>query len=253
MRKGAPHVVLRVAGPVLVLLSIAVIATGVAALAAGRSAHWLVDVHKVSFILWFVVMTVHVLGHVLDTPKLAVADYRPAARRGGLRARRRVAASGDRADPGDRAARRVRSRQLRVDGRMAPPHGSLTRATHTRSTRMGRPGQNADMAQINKVKVATFSLSASSPDGDDTPYLEWHQLDHMPEQYQIPGLLFAHRWASTPRVPRAPARCRRSASNRPTTSCTTCSANRSRRRSTSGSRSERTSPRSAGSRTAFPR
>ena len=51
---------------------------------------------------------------------------------------------------------------------------------------------------IKKVKVATFSLSASSPDGDDTPYLEWHQLDHMPEQYQIPGLLFAHRWASTP-------------------------------------------------------
>jgi hypothetical protein len=51
---------------------------------------------------------------------------------------------------------------------------------------------------INKVKVAAFSLSASSPDGDDGPYLEWHQLDHMPEQYQIPGLLFAHRWASTP-------------------------------------------------------
>ncbi len=50
----------------------------------------------------------------------------------------------------------------------------------------------------NKVKFAAMSLSASSPDGDDGPYLEWHQLDHMPEQYQIPGLLQGQRWASTP-------------------------------------------------------
>jgi hypothetical protein len=50
----------------------------------------------------------------------------------------------------------------------------------------------------NKVKVAAMSLSASSPEGDDAPYLEWHQLDHMPEQYQIPGLLYGQRWASTP-------------------------------------------------------
>src|SRR6476660_2027395 len=38
VRKGAPHVVLRIAGPILVLTTIAVIATGIAALAAGRSA-----------------------------------------------------------------------------------------------------------------------------------------------------------------------------------------------------------------------
>jgi hypothetical protein len=50
----------------------------------------------------------------------------------------------------------------------------------------------------NKVKLAAMSLSASSRDGDDAPYLEWHQLDHMPEQYQIPGLLYGQRWASTP-------------------------------------------------------
>jgi hypothetical protein len=50
----------------------------------------------------------------------------------------------------------------------------------------------------NKVKVAGMSMSASSPDGDDSVYLEWHSLDHMPEQYQIPGLLYGQRWASTP-------------------------------------------------------
>lgn len=61
-----------------------------------------------------------------------------------------------------------------------------------------RPECDMSPEAIDKVKVAAFSLSASSLDGDDAPYLEWHQLDHMPEQYQIPGLLYAHRWASTP-------------------------------------------------------
>jgi hypothetical protein len=51
---------------------------------------------------------------------------------------------------------------------------------------------------MNKVKLGFFSLSHSSPGGDDRDYLAWHQLDHMPEQYLLPGLLFAQRWASTP-------------------------------------------------------
>jgi hypothetical protein len=50
---------------------------------------------------------------------------------------------------------------------------------------------------MNKIKLGFFSLSHHSPGGDDRAYLEWHQLDHMPEQYQLPGLLFAQRWAST--------------------------------------------------------
>ncbi len=51
---------------------------------------------------------------------------------------------------------------------------------------------------MNRVKVGFFSLSHRSPSGDDRPYLEWHQMDHMPEQYQLPGMLLAQRWASTP-------------------------------------------------------
>jgi hypothetical protein len=51
---------------------------------------------------------------------------------------------------------------------------------------------------MNKIKVGFFSLSHRAADGNDAAYLEWHQLDHMPEQYQLPGLLFAQRWASTP-------------------------------------------------------
>lgn len=51
---------------------------------------------------------------------------------------------------------------------------------------------------MNKIKLGFFSLSHHSADGDDRGYLEWHQLDHMPEQYQLPGLVFGARWASTP-------------------------------------------------------
>jgi hypothetical protein len=51
---------------------------------------------------------------------------------------------------------------------------------------------------MGKVKAGVFSLSASSRSGDDAAYLRWHALDHMPEQYQIAGVLWAQRWASTP-------------------------------------------------------
>lgn len=49
---------------------------------------------------------------------------------------------------------------------------------------------------MNRVKLGFFSLSGTSPSGDDREYLAWHQLDHMPEQYQLPGLIHGHRWAS---------------------------------------------------------
>lgn len=51
---------------------------------------------------------------------------------------------------------------------------------------------------MNRVKVAFFSLSRRSPDGNDRSYLAWHQLDHMPEQYQLSGLVLGQRWVSTP-------------------------------------------------------
>jgi hypothetical protein len=54
------------------------------------------------------------------------------------------------------------------------------------------------MEPENRVKVGFFSLSRRSPDGDDRSYLAWHQLDHMPEQYLLPGLVLGQRWVSTP-------------------------------------------------------
>ena len=51
---------------------------------------------------------------------------------------------------------------------------------------------------MNRVKLGFFSLTSRSARGDDRPYLGWHQLDHMPEQYQLAGLVNGQRWASTP-------------------------------------------------------
>lgn len=41
-------------------------------------------------------------------------------------------------------------------------------------------------------------MSARATDGADAAYLEWHLLDHLPEQYRLPGLRLGQRWVSTP-------------------------------------------------------
>jgi hypothetical protein len=71
VRKGAPHVVLRVIGPLVVISTGAVIGTGIALLVDhGRSDTWL-TLHQASFITWIAVTAVHFLGHlhgaVVDT------------------------------------------------------------------------------------------------------------------------------------------------------------------------------------------
>jgi len=71
--KGPPHVVLRVLGPVVVVTTVGLLATGIGAIVDQQS-FWFGRAHKAFFILWFGAMTVHVLGHALETPALAVAD-----------------------------------------------------------------------------------------------------------------------------------------------------------------------------------
>ena len=76
--KGPPPIILRFLGPAVVVTTIGVLVTGIGALAAGPSTRWLVQAHKLSFLIWFAAMTVHVLGHILETPALAFADWRRA-------------------------------------------------------------------------------------------------------------------------------------------------------------------------------
>ena len=57
------------------------------------------------------------------------------------------------------------------------------------------------------VTAVFVSLSARDPEGRDAEYLEWHTLDHRPEQYRLRDLRGSLRFVSTPqcRSARAPA------------------------------------------------
>jgi hypothetical protein len=74
--KGPPPIALRVLAPGVVLTTVALFGTGVALLIAGPPSDTLIFAHKLSFIAWVALMTLHVLGHLLEVPKLALADWR---------------------------------------------------------------------------------------------------------------------------------------------------------------------------------
>lgn len=80
--KGPPLPIFRLIGPVVVVLTLAVFATGIALLLGPRS--WrsqMLLVHRDSFIVWFGVMAVHVLGHLAETAQLAPRDWLRRSRR----------------------------------------------------------------------------------------------------------------------------------------------------------------------------
>ncbi len=81
-RKGPPAPLLRLLGPFVVVLTVVVFASGIGLLLVPVHLHSeLLLLHKASFVLWFVAMVVHVLGHLLDTARLAPRDYYRATRR----------------------------------------------------------------------------------------------------------------------------------------------------------------------------
>lgn len=68
--RGAPPLALRMLGPLVVLSTLAVFATGTVLLAEGPGASGtLRTLHKVSFIVWIAVTVPHVLGHLPDLPR----------------------------------------------------------------------------------------------------------------------------------------------------------------------------------------
>ena len=81
-RKGPPPILLRLLGPVVAILTVVVLASGVALLLASLAwSSQLLFVHKASFVLWFCAMTVHVLGHLAEVARLAPRDWLRRARR----------------------------------------------------------------------------------------------------------------------------------------------------------------------------
>ena len=75
-RRGVPPLLLRLLGPVVVVTTFGVFASGIALLIVPHG--WrtsLFFLHKATFILWFGATAIHVLGHILETSRLAPADF----------------------------------------------------------------------------------------------------------------------------------------------------------------------------------
>ena len=73
---------LRMLGPVVVILTLVLLFSGVGLLLVSGS--WLpllMKVHKASFVLWFGAMTIHVLAHVSEVFRLAPRDWLRRTRR----------------------------------------------------------------------------------------------------------------------------------------------------------------------------
>ena len=89
-RKGPPALVLRLLGPIVIVLTVVVLASGVGLVVLPRSFRQeLFFLHRASFVLWLGVMAIHVLGHLVETMQLAPRDWL-------LRSRREVARASSR-------------------------------------------------------------------------------------------------------------------------------------------------------------
>jgi len=79
--KGPPPLPLRLMAPVLVASVIAVLASGVALLVTGRKSNLLLTSHKVSFIIFGVLLAVHFLAHIPRVARSVRTDWSAARRR----------------------------------------------------------------------------------------------------------------------------------------------------------------------------
>lgn len=91
--KGPPPTALRVTGPFVVVLTVVLFGSGVLLL-IGPTAwrHPMLQLHQASFVAWFILMAVHVLGHLGDMVRLSTKDWARRTRRlvPGSRTRRLV-------------------------------------------------------------------------------------------------------------------------------------------------------------------
>lgn len=75
-RKGPPPVILRLLGPALVVVTVLMLASGVALVSVPHlGGSQMLFIHKASFVLWFGAMVIHVLGHLVETARLAPRDF----------------------------------------------------------------------------------------------------------------------------------------------------------------------------------
>jgi hypothetical protein len=80
-RKGPPAPFMRPLGPLVMCTSLAVLGTGVALAVVGPGDQRWMFLHKASFVLWFGVMTIHVLVYAPRLPRLLLGGGRTAFER----------------------------------------------------------------------------------------------------------------------------------------------------------------------------
>jgi hypothetical protein len=85
VRKGPPPALLRVLGPFVTISTLAVLGTGIGLLAVQPGEGLLLTAHKASFIVWFCLMSVHVVGHLREALSASWREVREASRRQRLR------------------------------------------------------------------------------------------------------------------------------------------------------------------------
>src|SRR5438128_4242383 len=64
VQAGPPHLLLRLLGPVVVVSTIALLATGIALVVVGPAGGLMLGLHKASFVVWLGALGAHVLGHL---------------------------------------------------------------------------------------------------------------------------------------------------------------------------------------------
>ncbi|MEY9844317.1 hypothetical protein ABH940_001384 [Streptacidiphilus sp. BW17] len=77
-RHGAPHLALRLLGPLQILMSVALLTTGMtlALVGPGTLAQQVLFLHKASFWLWVGLTSIHVLTHLWRLPRLVGSELR---------------------------------------------------------------------------------------------------------------------------------------------------------------------------------
>jgi hypothetical protein len=74
--KGPPLTWLRLLAPLLVVTTVGIFVTGIALLAVGHKSDTLLELHKISFIVWGAVFGLHFLAHLSEVVRSARSDWR---------------------------------------------------------------------------------------------------------------------------------------------------------------------------------
>lgn len=91
---GPPRIVLRLLAPPLVLATLVLFGTGVAFLVTGQGHGRILQIHAVSFVVWGVIMILHVLVYLPQVVRDGLADWRPQRALAGTGARRLLVVCG---------------------------------------------------------------------------------------------------------------------------------------------------------------